>query len=270
MSRPVVPARLRPAVRVLMLALLVLAVFWVAAFLLALLTAWLRGQPAAGAGLLSRGAVCGLIAALFVAVFHIKKEVLRLPVARREPFVERLKAHLGDLGYTLAAETAERLVFRPSFRSLLFGAGIEVRLAGASATVAGPKVYLEGLRRRLREQSYLAPAGRGERGGDLLRRVELSMRVSPEELHEIRGEVVGPLRAAGAAVVCHLCVLAQNEAGIPEAAVAEALGGWVREQGIPVEVHKERSPAPRPLPGPHRPPARARVSPGGAAEVSPG
>jgi hypothetical protein len=257
MSRPVVPARLSPAVRVLVLALFVLATFWGVALLLALLTAWLRGQPAAGAGLLPRGAVCGLIAALFVAVFHIKKEVVRLPVVRREAFVARVKAHLSDLGYALAAEAPDRLAFQPSFAALLFGAGIEVRLAGASATVTGPKVYLEGLRRCLRVQSYLAPAERGDRG--LLRRVELSMRVSPEELHEIRGALVGPLRAAGAVVVCQLSVLAQSEAGIPEAAVAAALQGWVKEQGIPVEVHKERPPAPRALPGPHRPPVAARA-----------
>jgi hypothetical protein len=46
-------------------------------------------------------------------------------------------------------------VFRPTARSVLFGASIRVQLDGQSATVAGPKVYLEALRRRLRVYDYL-------------------------------------------------------------------------------------------------------------------
>lgn len=248
MSPPVLAARLRLAARVVVLSLLTLAVFWGVAFLLTLLTAWVRGLPVTPAGLLSHGAVCGLIAALFVVVFHIKKEVIRLPAPRREAFVARLKAHLGELGYTTQTETPDRLVFRPSFRSLLFGTGIEVRLAGDAATVTGPKVYLEVLRRRLRLQCYL---DRAEHEGRLLRRVELSMRMAPEQLPRVPGAVEEALRGADAEVVCHLSILARSEAGIRDAAVEEALRGRLEEEGIAVEVHKEPLAAPRAHEGPH-------------------
>jgi hypothetical protein len=239
---PVFAARLLLVARVLVLALLLLAVFWVVALLLAVLTAWLRGLPVTGDGLLARGAVCGLIAALFVAVFHIKKEVIQLPVPRRTAFVERLKAHLGEMGYVSLGETADRLVFRPSFRALLFGAGIRVQITGRSATVTGPKVYLELLRRRLRLQTYLDPAGRQER---LLRRVEVAMRVPAEQLPRVRNDLVGALRVAGADVVCHVNILARSDSGIREAAVEEALHGWLQVPGVAVDVHKEPLQVPR-------------------------
>jgi hypothetical protein len=255
MSRPpLVAARLCLAVRVLVLTLLLVALFWVVAFLLVLVPAWLHGLPTTANGLLSRGAVCGLIAALFVAVFHIRREVIRLPVQRRATFVERLKLHLGELGYTGLEEGPDQLVFRPSFGSLLFGAGIRVELAATSATLTGPKVYLELLRRRLRLQSYLAPAERAER---LLRRVELSMRLSPEQLPRLRHEIVGALRVAGAEVACQVIILARSEAGIRDAAVDEALQDWVKTPGVAVEVHKEQLALPRPLTA-LRPPIPAR------------
>jgi hypothetical protein len=248
MSRPVLAARLRLAARVVVLSLLTLAVFWAVAFLLTLLTAWVRGLPLTAAMLLSHGAVCGLIAALFVIVFHIKREVIRLPVPRREPFVERVKAHLRELGYTLTAEVPDRLAFRPSFRSVLFGAGIEVRLTGDGATLTGAKVYLEVLRRRLRLQSYV---DRAEHEGRLLRRVELSMRLTPEQLPRVPGAVAEALRGADAQVVCHLSLLARGAAGIRDAAVEEAVRGRLEEEGIAVEMHKEPLSAPRSPAGPH-------------------
>lgn len=168
MLRLLLAARLRLAVRVVVLSLLILTVFWTAAFALLMLTAWLRGQPVAGAGMLVNGAVCGLIAALFVAVFHLRKEVIQLPAPRPEALLERVKIHLGELGYTAQVETPERLVLRPALMSLLFGAGIEVRLADGTATLSGPKVYLEMLRHRLRMESYFDQA---ERGTFLLRQV---------------------------------------------------------------------------------------------------
>ena len=153
-------ARLFLALRVLALSLLILAVFWVVAFLLALLAGWLRGVPVTGAGLLPRGAVCGLIAGLFVAAFHLRRETIHLPAAPRGAFVARLSTELGEMGYAAGVGAGDRLVFRPTARSLLFGASIRVRLDGPSATVAGPKIYLESLRRRLRLHDYLDQVGK--------------------------------------------------------------------------------------------------------------
>jgi hypothetical protein len=151
-------ARLLLAARVLVLSLLILAIFWIVAFVLVFLAGWLRGVPVAGEGVLPRCAVCGLIAGLFVAAFHLRRETVRLSAGQRGAFVARLSSELREMGYASGAGSGDRLVFRPSARSMLFGANIRVQLDGPSATVAGPKVYLEALRRRLRVYDYLDQA----------------------------------------------------------------------------------------------------------------
>jgi hypothetical protein len=153
-------ARLLLALRVLALSLLILAIFWIVAFVLAFLAGWLRGVPVAGEGVLPRCAVCGLIAGVFVAAFHLKRETIRLAAGSRGAFVARLSAELTEMGYADGVGAGDRLVFRPATRSMLFGASIRVRLDGQSATLAGPKVYLEALRRRLRVYDYLDQAGK--------------------------------------------------------------------------------------------------------------
>jgi hypothetical protein len=198
MSRPVLVARLRLALRVVVLSLLILAVFWTVAFLLAMLANLVRGLPVTASGLLLRGAVCGLIAGLFVAVFHIRKETIRLPAPRRDAFVEWVEAHLVEQGYMVQVEAPDRLVFRPSVRALLFGAAIEVGLADGVATVTGPKMYLEILRHRLRVQSHL---DRADRGISLQRRLDPG-RHALEELRHLRGEVLEVLREADGEAAC--------------------------------------------------------------------
>lgn len=228
MPRRGLPSRLLLAVRVLVLSLLTLALFWAAALLLVTLAAWLRGTAPAGAGLLARGAVCGLIAGLFIAVFHLKREVILLRLADRQAFAEHVRAELAELGYVPAVESGDRLVFRPALRSLLFGAAIRVQLGGERATVSGPKVYLEVLRRRLRLHDYVdraSPHPAPARGGRLLRRAELSLRASPEQLDGVRAGLAS-LRAAGAEVVCQVHVLAWSDAGLPDAAVEDVLRRW--------------------------------------------
>jgi hypothetical protein len=241
MDRSLPLARLLLTVRVLVLALLLLAVFWTLAFLLVLLTAWLKGLPLTAAGLIPQGVVCGLITALFVAVFHIKREVIRLPVPNRNAFDEQVRAHLEELGYVCQGETPDRRLFKPTFRSLLFGATVQVEVTGAWARLTGPRVYLEVIRRRLRVESYL---NRTERDGRLLRRVELTLRITPEQLHRVRSDLIKALRDADAKVVCQLSVLAHSDAGIRDAVVEEALQGWRQAPGSSVEIHKE------PLSGP--------------------
>jgi hypothetical protein len=230
------PARLLLTLRLMVFALLLLAFLWSAAFLLACVIPWLKGLPVAGTGLVPRGIACGLVTTLFVVVFHLKREVIRLPAAKRDIFVERVRLHLQELGYALQMETPGRLVFRPSFQSLLFGAGIRIDLAERTATVTGPKVYLEILRRRLRMQSYLSPM---ERASQLLRRVEMTLRVTPEQLHRVRSDIISILRDDDAEIVCQLIVLARSEAGIRKGAVAEAVQAWQEEYASPVELRTE-------------------------------
>jgi hypothetical protein len=157
----------------------------------------LHSLPVTASGLLLRGAVCELIAGPFVAVFHIRKETIRPPASRRDAF-DWVETHLGEQGYGAREETADRLVFRPSFRSLLFGAAVEVRLADGVATITGPSVYLEMLRHRMRVQNHL---DRDDRGISLRQRLDPG-RNALEELRHLRSEVVEALREAEGEAAC--------------------------------------------------------------------
>lgn len=241
MSLQQLSAGLLVALRVLLLTVLALAVFSAGALLLAFLAGWLRGTPTAGAGLLYRAAVCGLIAVLFVAVFHLKRQALDLPAPDAEAFLRRVGTVLARLGYAAAPAAGGRHAFRPAFQSLLFGSGIRVEFRNGRARLTGPKVYLELLRRRLRVQNYVEQAENSAartRGQRLLRRVELMLRVEPEQLAKVRDGVVEVLGQAGAETICYVTVLAHRDAGIADAVVEGAVRGWLRRQQIPAEVRK--------------------------------
>jgi hypothetical protein len=226
--------------RVFVLSLFLVALFWTAAFLLLTVASWLTGGALAGSGLLLRCTVCGLIAALFVAVFHLKKEVVLLRLADRQAFAEQLRAELKELGYVPTVERRDRLVFRPALRSFLFGAGIYVQVGDERATVTGPRVHVEQLRRRLRLHDFLDRPDRvtGARGKRLLRRTELSLRASPQQLAAVAAGLAA-LRAGGAEVVCQVHVLAWNDAGIPEAALDERVRDWQERHALTVGVSRE-------------------------------
>ena len=202
----------------------------------------------ADSGLLTRCAVCGLIAVLLGAVFHLKRESIRLPAPDADAFLGRVGPVLAELGYATAAQTETAHAFRPAFHSLLFGSGIRVEWGGGWATVSGPRVYLEVLRRRLRVQGYVEQASRSavrRRSERLLRRVELGLRVEPGQWQAVHGGVIEVLRRTGADVICHLSILAQGEAGIRATVVEGEVRGWLTSQQIPAEIHTE----PLSLPG---------------------
>lgn len=144
-----------PVVRILALSVAALVVFGLTVLVLAQALAWGRGVPV-GENLIA-GTVCALIAWLIIARFHIRRHAATLRFQDRETFFANVKTHLGDLGYQPRKESEDALVFRPSFHSSLFGGGITVQADGATAQVVGPKVYVERLQKRLRNQSFLEP-----------------------------------------------------------------------------------------------------------------
>jgi hypothetical protein len=145
----------RDLVRALLLALLVPLGVVSALYVVALLVAWYRGEPALTTAGAAAGAICALAALLFVFVFHFRRETLVMPVEDRRAFCRRLASQLEALGYQVSLAGEGRLVGRPGFHALLFGGAVEAQLGEHRAILTGPKVYLEVLRRRLRVHNHL-------------------------------------------------------------------------------------------------------------------
>lgn len=231
--------------------MLVLALIWAGGFIIECSIAVFRGQSIGGDGLFFRCAICGLIATLFFAVFHFKRESVRIPASNPGDFLQRLRPMLTELGYRDKGETRGSHTFRPAARSLLFGSSIRVALSDGWATLHGPRVYLEMLRRRLRMQGYVEQAERKivpvAPSEALSHRVELALHVQPRQWREVQQRVIEVLQQAGADVFCHVNILAQTDYGIPDRIVDGELQEWLRQEEVPAEVRKQPFVA---IPGP--------------------
>lgn len=229
--------------RVALWAVVALAGLLAVTLLVAGLLAGPRGLNVHDPENLVAGLVCSLIAGLFVATFHLRKETLTLPAKNGPKFLADARAILEELGYEVVRETPVSLATRPGFQALLLGNGIHVDLDAGDAKVTGPKVCVELLRQRLRlraqlghlQQSHRGPVRNGEL---LLRRVEMRLRVLPEQLEAIRRHVIEVL-GAEADVTCDLHLAAQNERGLSDSVVEQELRPWLEKQGIGLVIHKE-------------------------------
>jgi hypothetical protein len=229
-------------VRVAVLTLPVLLIFTATALPLALLLALVPGASTELSDNLSLAVVCGLVVWLFLAIFHIRPDTLRLPVADRRSFLCRVIPILEELGYEVTRHGDTGVVSRPGFKALLLGGAVRVHLEDDTARVVGPKVFVEILRRRMRLQSYIdraqqpAREGRHRASERLLKRVEVSVRVPGGQGPGVHAEIVEALQ--GAQVVCELHLLAQSEAGIRETAL-EDLRDALRQRGVAAEIRKD-------------------------------
>jgi hypothetical protein len=230
--------------RVAVLILPVLVIFAATVLPFALLLGFLRGASTEISDNLCLAILCGLIVWLFLAIFHIRTDTIRLPVADRRGFLCRVIPILEELGYEVTRNGESSVVSRPGFKALLLGGAIRVQLEGDTARVVGPKVFVEIVRRRMRLQSYIdraqqpAREGRHRTAERLLKRVEVSIRVPGEQGAAAQAEIVGALAREGAQVVCELHVLAQSEAGIRET-VLDDLRDALRQGGITAEIRKD-------------------------------
>lgn len=234
---------LSAAVRIVVLAAVFLAVFGSVAGCLALALGYLRGTPFASPPNLYGGMVCGLIAWLFVTAFHVKREQVSWSVNDRATFLAGVKAYLEEMGYQRERAGPGHAVYRPGFHAFLFGGRIQVTLEGSSARVAGPKFWVEALRKRLRFQSHVSKArppleagtGRPER---FLKRLQLSARVPPEQWDAFGAHVLAPLVREGE-VFCDLNLLVQGEAGVRESLLEGPVRAWLERAGLEAEVRKD-------------------------------
>ncbi len=238
---------LRPGrfLRVPVLALPILAAFAGVVGLLALMLAWLRGLPLTDPTNLSLAVLCGLIAGLFVTVFHFKREDVVLPVKDARGFLADCRAALDDLGYVVHERANGELASRPSYRSWLLGGTMLVSAGGTHGRIVGPKVFVEMLRQRMRLRTHLAPVerppshARSRHGERLVKRVRLALRVTPQQWQEVGANVVHQLAADGAEVICDLHLMAQSDRGIREELLEGPVRDWLRRQEIVAEVHKD-------------------------------
>lgn len=231
--------------RVVVLALPVLLTFALTVLLIAVPLAWLSGRPLTDPHHLTLSVLCGLVAWLFLVIFHVRNETVVLPVHDRTAFFIHLVPVLEELGYEVKRQGHDRLVSRPTFRSMLVGGRLQVRVEGAEAKVVGPKVCVEIVRRRLRLRSVIARTyqlardTRSRQGERLLKRVQISVRVPAAQWHGVGAEAVQALAGEGAEVLCELHIMAQSATGIREQTVEAEVRDRLRQQQLEVEIRKD-------------------------------
>ena len=210
--------------------------------LLAALIAWPQDERWDSPHCLWIGFVCGLIAWLFVAVFHLRRETQYMQFRRRSVRRQGQERTAGD-GYALSTQGANTLSFRPRFHSYLFGGGIHLTLEIQEAKLTGPKVSLEIFRRcfRLlnhvrRVQLYLQEHRRFT--DNVIKRAELQLRLRPDQFEAVRTNIITLLQKE-AKVICELNLLVQSEKGIRETTLDFQVREWLEQQGIDFDIHKD-------------------------------
>lgn len=213
------------------------------ALLIAAAVAWLQDERWDRPQCLCIGFVCGLIVWLFVAVFHLRRETQYMQFSQRDQFVAKAKSVLHEMGYALSSQNTNVLSFRPRFHSYLFGGGIHLALETQEAELTGPKVTLEIFRRcfRLlnhvqRVQLYLQEHRKFT--DNVIKRVEVQMRLRPEQFEAVRENVIALLQKE-AQVICELSLLVQSDRGIRENTLEFQVREWLEQSGIDCDIHKD-------------------------------
>jgi hypothetical protein len=245
MQRNAVSACLAPVLRVVCLSVPVLTLFAATALACAGLVVWRLQTPLFSSATFLPSVVCGLIVWLFAAAMHLKKEAAVLPVFDFPSFRQRLRADLVELGYVPTEVSEHTIVFKPSFTSYLLGGWIAAAFEPGKVRLVGPKAHLERLVRRLRLISYVqrdhksAATAVLRQGRNLVKRAQISFRVSPEQWSGVHDGVLRCLASEGTDVICEVNLLAQSEAGLPLAVLDGVVNEWLRQNQIEAVIHKE-------------------------------
>ena len=230
--------------RIVIWATLLLVLFACMTWFTALILSWCFDTAVAESHNLYLGMICALVAWLFLATFHLRRETVHLPFVSRDTFLRRIKTVLGELGYEVMIETPTHVRFHPSFRSFLMGGGVLVKMEETIALVTGPRLSLEMLRKRLRLYQQLAvvhqSAGEGRRRqpDNRLKRVQIDVRLPADRWPEVMDHLVGVL-GQEASLICDLHILAQSSGGVRESTIEEQVRAWLHDRGIPAVIHKD-------------------------------
>jgi hypothetical protein len=213
------------------------------AMLGAALLSWIWDTPWDNPECLGIGFVCGLIVWLFVAVFHLRRETQHMAYSQRDQFIAKSKTVLQEMGYFLWKQEADSLIFRPRFHAYLFGGSIQLVLNEQEARIVGPKVSLEVFRRCFRMlnhvqrvQLYLQEHRKFTE--NVIKRVELQLRLRPEQFEAVRSNIIALLQKDGK-VICELNLLVQSDKGIRESTLDFQIREWLAQHGIACDIHKD-------------------------------
>jgi hypothetical protein len=233
------------ALRILLVWTLGLCAFAAIVYVVALALAWHSGESGPTTTGVLAGVLCALIALLFITIFHLRKETVVVCVEDRQAFLRRLRSQLEGLGYAVSLPTENLLVGRPPFHALLFGGRVEARVGTERAFLAGSRVYLEVLRRRLRLHAHLEQVPhtlsvhRKRQGESMLRSVQIKMQVPGNLLPTVFREVASVLAHEGVEIECDLCIRGRADNGLRDQVVETKVHDWLKEQQVPVEIQKE-------------------------------
>ena len=210
---------------------------------IAALVGWMKQDRWDSPPCLYAGFLCGLIAWLFVAAFHLRRETQHVPFTQRDQFIAKAKTVLHEMGYALTNQDADALCFRPRFHSYLFGGGIRLAFDSREVQVTGPKVSLEIFRRcfRLlnhvqRVQLYLQEQRKIT--DNVIKRVELQLRLRPDQFEALRKNVISVLQKEGT-VICDVSLLVQSDHGIRADTLDFQVREWLDQNGIETDIHKD-------------------------------
>ena len=144
------------------------------------------------------------------------------------------------------------MVYKPSFTAYLAGGSVYVTECPKAVVVVGPKLFVERLRKRMKIVQHITKVeqsihdSRLRRGQKMLRRVEINLRVSPDQWQQVHEDVIAFLARHEAEIVCEVHILAQNENGIMDDVVELGVRERLRKRNIPVEIRKVTKPGSHP------------------------
>lgn len=192
------------------------------------------------------GLACSLIALLFVGVFHLRKETVQLRISDREKFQTRMQKILQDLGYQWVHMTDRHWRTRPHFRAFLFGDGITMKLEGNRASLSGPRLSLELIRRRYRMSSHLEKVqqsicdSKSRIAETFLKRLELSVRLEPDNMKGFQQKIIDVLAKNGGLLIDVQLMLISDD-GMKESTWLKEMKPWLEENKIHFEYHRDHT-----------------------------
>jgi hypothetical protein len=230
------------AFRFVLVALLALVVLCGVAWVVALLVGWWQGDDWRNTSYLGIGLLCTLIAALFFAVFHLRRETRTMPVGHRDQFIAKAKSVLHEMGYALTTAHGDTLTFRPRFHSYLLGDAIQISLDNQEAKLTGPRVALDIFRRYLRLMNHVQRVqvylkDQRKFTDNVLKRVDLMLRLRPDQFEAVTEHVIEVFEKDGN-VLCELNLKVDCERGFNANTLEFQIIEWLEQHGIYFEIRK--------------------------------